>query len=325
MIRKSQFAWAQLKVGLLFLCVVALLVLASISIEGSTSLFQTSYRANFDDVVGLKTGAPVRIAGLNVGHVDDVRLLDDALVVEVTFSVENAIADRLRIDASAVVRAMSVLGDKILVILPGTPSQPKLKPNAILPGKVELEITGIVPSAESTILNLNQTLLEIRNLVASIRKGDGTLGSLLVKDDIYIKTQHAIQKVDGITDDIDRLIATIEHGDGTVGQLISSGELYDRIMTVTERMNRLLIRFNQPDGTLAKITTDRGSLYRRLDAIATHGERIVARINMGEGTAGKLLVDDEVYIRIDNVLLEMELLITDIQENPTRYFKISLF
>ncbi|MBQ27771.1 MAG: hypothetical protein CMH81_06490 [Nitrospiraceae bacterium] len=325
MIRKDQFVWSRLKVGLLFLCAVGLLVVVSLSIEGSTSLFQTSYRANFDDIVGLKIGAPVRIAGLNVGHVDDVRLLDDALIVEVTFSVENDIIDRLRSDASAVVRAMSVLGDKILVILPGTPSQPQLQPNTILPGQVELEIAGIVPSAESTILNLNQTLLEVRNLVASIQKGEGTLGSLIAKDDIYVEMQQAIQNVDGITEDIASLTATIKRGDGTVGQLLASGEFYDRIMTVTERMNRLLIRFNQPNGTLARIATDGGSLYRRLDTIATHGERIGARLNRGEGTAGRLLVDEEVYGRIDKVLSEMERLVTDIQENPTRYFKFSVF
>ena len=325
MIRKGQLARSRLKVGLLFLGAVGLLVAASISLEGSTSWFQTSYRAHFDDVVGLKIGAPVRIAGLNVGHVDDVRLLDDSLAVEVIFSVENTIIDRLRSDASAMVRAMSVLGDKILVISPGTPNQPPLQPNAILPGQVELEIIEIAPTAESTMLNLNQTLLEIRNLVASIRKGEGTLGGLIAKDDIYVEMRQAIQNVDGMTKDLAGLIATIEHGEGTVGKLMASGELYDRLMIVTARMNQLLVRFNQPDGTLARLATDHGALYRRLDTIAIHGERIVARLDTGEGTVGKLLADEEVYARVDKVLSEIELLIIDIQENPTRYFKFSVF
>ena len=289
------------------------------------SLFQTPYRAHFDDVVGLKIGAPVRIAGLDVGNVDDVRLLDDALIVEVIFSIENTIVDRVRSDASAIVRAMSVLGDKILVIMPGTPSQPPLQPNAILPGQVELEIAGIAPSAESTMLNLNQTLAEVRSLVASMRRGEGTLGGLVAKDDIYIETRQAIQKVDDIAQDVSALISTIEHGDGTVGRLMASGELYDRLMTVTQRMNQLLVRFSQPDGTLARIATDDGALYRRLDSIATHGEHIVARLDTGDGTVGKLLADEDIYIRIDKVLSEVERLIADIQENPTRYCKFSVF
>ena len=325
MIRKGQLVWSRLKVGLLVLGAVGLLVAASISIEGSTSLFQTSYRAHFNDVVGLKIGAPVRIAGLNVGHVDDVRLLDGVLVVEVVFSLENTIIDRLRSDASAVVKAMSVLGDKILEISPGTPNQPPLEPNAILPGQVELEIAGIAPSAESTMLNLNQTLLEVRNLIASIRRGDGTLGGLIAKDDIYVEMRQAIQHVDGITTDMASLLATIEHGDGTLGQLLASSEFYDRLLVVTGRMNQVFVRLNQPDGTLARMTTDHGALYQRLDTIATHGERIVARLDAGEGTVGKLLADEEVYARVDKVLSEFELLIADIQENPTKYFKFSVF
>ena len=135
MIRKGQYTWSRLRVGLLVLGSIGLLVAASMSIEGSTSLFQTSYRAHFDDVVGLKIGAPVRLAGLDVGHVDDARLLDEALVVEVMFSIENTVIDRLRSDASAIVRSMSVLGDKILVISPGTSLNPLLQPGAILPGR----------------------------------------------------------------------------------------------------------------------------------------------------------------------------------------------
>ena len=325
MIRKGQLVWSRLKVGMLFLGAVSLLVATSIGIEGSTSLFQTSYRAHFDDVVGLKVGAPVRIAGLDVGHVDDVRLLDDVLVVEVTFSVENTITDRLRGDALAVVRAMSVLGDKILEISPGTPNQPPLQLDAILPGQVELEIAGIAPSAESTMLNLNKTLLEVRRLVESIRRGDGTLGGLIAKDDIYVGMRQAIQNIDGVTKDMAGLISTLEHGNGTVGKLMASGELYDRLMIVTGRMNQVLMRFNQPNGTLARIATDEGALYRRLDTIAAHGEHIVARIDTGEGTVGKLLADEEVYVRVDKVLSKIEILIADIQENPTRYFKLSVF
>ena len=325
MIGKGQLVLSRLKVGLLVFGVVGLLVAASMSIEGSTSLFQTAYRAHFVDVVGLKVGAPVRFAGLNVGHVDDVRLLDDALMVEVMFSVENTVIDRLRSDASAIVRAMSVLGDKILVISPGTPSQPPLQPDAVLPGQVELEIAGIAPSAESTMLNLNLTLAEVRNLVASIRRGEGTLGGLVAKDEIYVQTKQAIQNVDDIAKDVAGLLGAIQHGDGTVGQLMASSELYDRLMTVTGRMNRLLVRFDQPDGTLARIATDHGVLYRRLDIIAAHGEHIVARLDAGEGTVGKLLADEEVYARADKILSEVEQLIADIREDPTRYFSLSVF
>ncbi len=325
MIRKGQLGKSRVKVALLVLVAIALLVAASISIEGSTSLFQTAYRAHFEDVVGLKVGAPVRIAGLDVGHVDDVHLVENSMTVEVIFSVENTMTDRLHNDASAVVRAMSVLGDKILVITPGTPTKPMLQPDTVLPGKVELEIAGIAPSAESTMLNLNLTLLEVRQLISSIRKGEGTLGGLVVKDDIYIETKQAIQSVNGITGDLSRLIKTAEAGEGTVGRLLHSPELYDRLMTVTHTMDQLLVRLNQPDGTLAKVATDNGALYQRLDTIAAHGEKIVKKLDTGEGTIGKLLADEEVYTRVEKVLTEVELLIADIQANPYRYFKFSVF
>ena len=151
------------------------------------------------------------------------------------------------------------------------------------------------------------------------------MGGLIAKDDIYVEMRQAIQNVDGITKDMAGLISSIEHGEGTGGKLLASGEFYDRLMIVTVRMNQVLVRFNQPDGTLARIATDEGALYRRLDTIATHGEHIIARLDTGEGTVGKLLVDEDVYARVDKVLSEIEFLITDIQENPTRYFKFSVF
>ena len=78
-------------------------------------------------------------------------------------------------------------------------------------------------------------------------------------------------------------------------------------------------------GRLPELPPMTGRCNRRLDSIATHGEHIVARLDTGDGTVGKLLADEDIYIRIDTVLSEVERLIADIQENPTRYFKFSVF
>ena len=64
------------KLGLFVFLGTVLLVIAIFSIGSKDSLFSTniSIKAYFDNVEGLRTGAAVRLNGLSVGSVSDVRL-----------------------------------------------------------------------------------------------------------------------------------------------------------------------------------------------------------------------------------------------------------
>jgi phospholipid/cholesterol/gamma-HCH transport system substrate-binding protein len=76
--------------------------------------------AVFDEVGGLRTRAPVAIAGVTVGRVDRIEL-DDSLRAKVTLDLDPAL--ELPVDTRAAVRTSGVLGDQFIALEPGAEEQ----------------------------------------------------------------------------------------------------------------------------------------------------------------------------------------------------------
>lgn len=100
---------------------IGILCLAYLSIRlGKLELFGSdSYtvRADFDSVAGLKAGATVEIAGVEVGHVDRITLDPQNARARVFFAMHRNV--KLQEDVIASVRTRGIIGDKYVVLKPG--------------------------------------------------------------------------------------------------------------------------------------------------------------------------------------------------------------
>ena len=81
--RTRTLAWSQLKIGILAVAAFALATMLIFAVGGDAGLFSGRYhlKTRFPNAGGLQSGSVVRLAGVNVGAVDDVYL--DGAVVEV--------------------------------------------------------------------------------------------------------------------------------------------------------------------------------------------------------------------------------------------------
>lgn len=117
MLKTSANTWTEVLVGAFVMLGVAALAYLSISIGGLQLLAPDRYlvRARFESVGDLKTGAPIRLAGVKVGQVMDVRLKDYQAEVEL------AIGRSLKLpkDTLASIRTEGLLGDTYVALSPG--------------------------------------------------------------------------------------------------------------------------------------------------------------------------------------------------------------
>jgi phospholipid/cholesterol/gamma-HCH transport system substrate-binding protein len=108
-------------------------------VSGSTN----TYTATFSDVMGLKEGDDVRVAGVRVGRVDRIDLVDT--VAEVTFRVENDHA--LYTDTIASVVYQNIIGQRYIGLSPGQ------RPNrTLLPENGAIPLESTEPSFDITYL-----------------------------------------------------------------------------------------------------------------------------------------------------------------------------
>jgi len=308
------------KVGFFFLVgLIVLTVMLEIGEKWNPFERQISYTTYLSSITGLKLGDPVRLAGVDVGRIAEIKVLDDK--VRIDFNVKPG--TRIKTDAIASVRLTNLLGGQFLGISFGSSNAPLLPPGGTVTGKDTANIDVIVDNVSeltkdtrtfinnlnqnqeevigkiSTILdenrgNLYGAITNLNSITGKFDRGDGSLAMLLNDKTLYKNANETTASLKNITGKIDR-------GEGTIGKLVHDDTLYKDAKGAVAGMNdsmkdvkEIAAKINSGQGTMGRLVNDE-SLYTELKDTSKNINQITRKINEGEGTLGKLVNEDTLY------------------------------
>src|SRR5437870_11641417 len=109
--RTRSLAWSELKIGIVSLFAIFMAGLLIFMLTGEGGFFWQRYhlKAVFDNIAGLKTGAPVRIAGVEKGSVIGINFVGDR--VEIIMQLSKEMQQRVRDTSVASLGSVSLLGE----------------------------------------------------------------------------------------------------------------------------------------------------------------------------------------------------------------------
>src|SRR6476659_4931298 len=89
--RTRSLAWSELKIGVMAVAALVLTAMLVVAVGGASGFSWERYglKTHFDNVQGLKSGAIVRIAGVEVGKVTGVELSGAGVEVRLSIKKEN--------------------------------------------------------------------------------------------------------------------------------------------------------------------------------------------------------------------------------------------
>jgi len=239
------------RVGL-FLISSVIAVLFAVLFLGNIQLFKSTnrYYVVFQNVEALPPKAAVKIAGVEIGKVRRVELVDGK--ARVTIDVDPKIA--IHKNAKAKVGSTGIIGTKFIEIAPGTPDQPKLEDEATIEGTEAGGLQAIADKISKlferndkygdAIENLQESISNIKNVTAALNVAMGNHASemeeivLNVKDitesakvfmtDLEeISTERkedvkiALEKFRSVGERLDIILAKVQDGKGAIGALVS--------------------------------------------------------------------------------------------------------
>ena len=297
--RTRSLAWAELKIGIVAVAAVALAILLIVAVGGQGGFFWDRYelKTKFPNVQGLKSGAIVRVAGVDVGKVTSVDFA--GADVQVTLEVNEENKSRITDQSRASIGSLSLLGEPIIEISPASQGTP-LKdgdyiPSTRTPGK-------IAEVAE----NATQTLEEATGLIKEIRAGRGTVGKLFSDDEMYREMNQLVASAGQVA-------ASLNRGDGTLGRLVRDPAMYQQANAALADLKDITRRISAGEGSLGKLLRDE-QFARSLSSASGNLDQVTGRLSRGEGTAGKLLTDRELYDRFNSIASRVDKLANDLQQ-----------
>ena len=260
----------EFKVGILVVIVSGLIGIMSVKVAEGPGVLAGDKEVHFivDDAGGLVKNSAVKMAGIKVGIIDDIELVDGKAKVHLVLEGDVPLTTSGKVE----LRSDGILGDKHVEIVPGRPEDPKVRDNSQLPmsdtqaglDNIMKEVGKIAKSLNQLGENLNKAtsgdgdpetpvgriILNIEKLTKDLAEVSAQnkdkinniiarVDSLTTNLDTFIN-QESLARIEKSIENIEDITNKINDGEGTIGRLINDEETVEEINTAVAKVNDFL-------------------------------------------------------------------------------------
>ncbi|MGE0009476.1 MAG: MlaD family protein [Candidatus Babeliales bacterium] len=253
-----------------------------------------TYTVYFSDLSGIEKKGDVKIAGVTVGWIEDLGLIDDGRQASALIRVSKEYV--LREDACATVRQEGLLGTKYLEVMPGDPALPRLGGGDSLgkPCRSQVSFDDLLHKVKSIADNVEEIT---GSLAESVGGEHGkhqmreTINNIHLAAERFASFSEAIdrtlsgneQSISGMITDFSEFARDIRE------QVPVLKESIERIASVFDRdFNRVAGNVEQTAKSLEDAALQARDGFRNINSVAE-------KIDQGKGLLGKLVNEEETY------------------------------
>ena len=226
----------------IFVLVGSLLFATAVFLIGNQHHFFSKHIELFTEVKnlnGLAKGATIRVAGFDAGEVAGISVPESpAAGFRLTLQITDQVRGLIRTDSVATIATEGVVGDKVLLIGPGSSTAPEAAPHSTLPSKETNDIADLVQKSTALVTNASDTMKVVADrltttldavtttvnnaddLVVGLKQGRGTAGMLLRDEKTAADIRTAIANVRDAT-------SSLNHASAQADALVSDFQSRD--------------------------------------------------------------------------------------------------
>jgi phospholipid/cholesterol/gamma-HCH transport system substrate-binding protein len=256
-----------IRLGIFIVLGVAALVVAVFLVGKEEGLFRETFRltAYFNTIEGLRTGAAVRLSGVDIGVVDRIAISPQNNKVRVDIKLSANIRNFIKKDSYASIEQEGLVGNKYVGVTVGSASSEEVSDGEVILSREPFRFSAIVEDAQGMIANTRRATDEFTKILSSINRGRGTLGKLITDEDVYEALKRATAQADS--------------------SLRKTAEEFSNIPRFISGVSE----------NLYGVTLNLSKMIADVDSTVASARGIIDKVNRGEGTLGALVVERGMY------------------------------
>jgi phospholipid/cholesterol/gamma-HCH transport system substrate-binding protein len=297
----------EIGVGILVTVAAALLAFMSIKVGGMNALGdQIEIQVNLGDAAGLTEGAAVRVAGVQVGQVDTMRVNHN----QARLAVSLGNSAQIREDAKVQVRARSVLGEKYLEITPVSRDTPLLKAGAILSVTTpQTEIDELVNSLGPLVTALDAEALHeaMARLGDELERDPDQIARMLGNIDTIINNgAKASASLDVLVSETRSTLSSVRQVTSDARPIIQrTGRIMERVDTASEDLPQISSDVSAMVADARTMIKDSQALMSRLERSTVKLERVLDNVaDLDKWELRRLLREEGILVRFKESTVE---------------------
>lgn len=256
------------RLGLFVFLGTVLIIIAILFIGNKDSLFSDTItiKSSFSEVEGLKTGAPVRLSGYDIGSVSDISLSpDSAGKVIVSMNIEESVQNFIRLNSVATIGTEGLVGKKVVSITPGSTEFEVIHDGGFIESDDPVNIGAIIAEAQGIMSNLKIMTSNFSEITTKVNSGEGTVGKIFNDDELYYSAVNLTESAD-------------------------------------ESLEKITARLDEVSNYIVGLGEGIQSIIGNVDSTMSNIKEVAVKINKGEGALGALIADKAVYDSVKTVI-----------------------
>ena len=236
-----------LKLGIFILVGIAIFVLAVYFIGNDQNLFGSNSRiySVFKNVNGLQTGNNVRFAGVTVGTVKEIEIVNDTSIV-VGMLISEKTMHLIKENTTATISSDGLVGSMVVNLIPGDSiGYPKIKGGDTIGSISKIATADMLTTLNTTNENAALLTADLLKITNAINKGEGTIGALIKDEEMSSNIKKSILGLKNTTSEasqsikkFNKLISTINFNESVAGVLLNDTIAAQNVTKIIEDLNQ---------------------------------------------------------------------------------------
>jgi len=285
-----------IKLGLFILAGLLLLIIGLYLIGRDSNLFSRNYtlHVQFAHVQGLTPGNNVRYAGIQVGTVKKIKLVNDTLI-DVSMIIEKRMQQFIRVNDLVSISTDGLMGNKMLQITAAKDGSAFAADGDMLKSKTVLNVDEMLVVLNKSNQNIAVISEELKTAVIRLNNSEALwniLNNKLLPEQLLASAANirsATAKANVLAGDLQTIIAGVKEGKGTMGQLLSDTAIAYHLTAAIDKIKT--------------VGDHADSLANELNALT---RSVKSDVNNGKGTIHALLKDSLLVQKLNNSLQHIE-------------------
>lgn len=261
-----------------------------------------SIYADFQNVKGLQSGNNVRFSGINVGSINDIKIINDS-TLRVNMLIQQKVKKFIKKDAIASIGTDGLVGSSLVNISPGKSILSPIEDNDVIQSYSNVETDRVLQTLGTTSENIALLSLNLLEVTEKINKGEGSLGALLNDATLAKDIQRSVQNVKKtsanlviMSDELNKTVAALQDGKGLLGYLLTDSTLVTQVENIITRVDTVIEKQIEP------VFAGLQKSAEEINQFTIEINKVVEDINAGKGAVGTLLKDEETGLQMQEIL-----------------------
>ena len=259
------------KLGIFIFLGSTLLVIGIFLLGNKEALFKSTFtvKAYFQNVEGLRNGAPVRLSGVDVGAIKSIQIIGEkASSIEVSMRLLSDIKKFIRRDTEAGIETEGLVGFKFIALHIKDSKAEHVTDGGTILAKDPVSFADVIEETQGIMAYTKEMTKNLSEIVEKINAGEGTLGKILNDDKLYYAaaelTKTAGSSMDSITTDLREVVGIFDEMGRRMGDIITRvnnavGSVDTILLNVKEGkgvVGALFVEGNSEDTTISSIISN---------------------------------------------------------------------